>query len=187
LVIDAGELPYNPPSTVIDTTLEQAVIHRQGRVVVSSELATLVSETETATVAAGGKLITDYAKLTDKNCVVILLEGPLGAGKTHFVKGIAKGLGLTQTIVSPSYVYMLEYPLTNGKMFYHLDPWRVTEAVDMEMLFPGEMFKPGNVIAVEWAGKAYELIQRLAKQNSVIFHVEIKYAGEKRTIKIGKI
>lgn len=59
---------------------------------------------------------------------LLCLWGDLGAGKTHFAKAFGAGLGVTDTIVSPSFVLMAEY---QGRLpLFHLDPYRLADAAD---------------------------------------------------------
>lgn len=80
---------------------------------------------------------------------VILLEGDLGAGKTTFTKGLAKGLGIDKVIKSPTFTIVREYK--NGRLpLYHMDVYRLEEAsIDELGLF--EYFDAGGVSVVEWA------------------------------------
>jgi tRNA threonylcarbamoyladenosine biosynthesis protein TsaE len=82
---------------------------------------------------------------------VVGLQGTLGAGKTCFVKGMARGLGVgdEQAVTSPSYVLMHEYQGT--LTLYHFDAYRLTDASQMEEIGCQEVFDSGGVSAVEWA------------------------------------
>ena len=76
-----------------------------------------------ATTRLGGAL-SGVARAGDLIC----LWGDLGAGKTHLAKAIGAGLGVTDTIVSPSFVLMAEYA---GRLpLFHLDPYRLADAAD---------------------------------------------------------
>jgi tRNA threonylcarbamoyladenosine biosynthesis protein TsaE len=78
---------------------------------------------------------------------VILLEGDLGAGKTTFTKGLAKGLGIHKTVNSPTFTIIKEYA---GRLsLYHMDVYRVQDA--MEDLGFDEYFEGEGVTIVEWA------------------------------------
>jgi tRNA threonylcarbamoyladenosine biosynthesis protein TsaE len=78
---------------------------------------------------------------------VITLEGDLGAGKTTFTKGLAKGLGVKRTVNSPTFTIIKEY---KGRLpLYHMDVYRVTDAC--EYLGFDEYFEGDGVTVVEWA------------------------------------
>lgn len=78
---------------------------------------------------------------------VITLEGDLGAGKTTFTKGLAKGLGITRTVNSPTFTIIKEY---HGRMpLYHMDVYRL-EHSDEDLGFD-EYFEGDGVTVVEWA------------------------------------
>ena len=83
--------------------------------------------------------------LLQKNDVLIL-SGELGAGKTTFTKGIAKGLGIRQMIKSPTYTIVREY---EGRLpLYHLDVYRIegdADSIDLDELLFG-----GGVTVIEW-------------------------------------
>lgn len=115
-------------------------------------------------------------RLKDK-CVVFLLEGDYGAGKTQFVKGIAHALGIEKTVVSPSYVYMCEYKYESedvkGKLI-HVDAWRVEQQSDFDMIGIQEFIKPGNVLAMEWP-KEFSVE---FGQQAIVFKVHIKELTE---------
>ncbi|WP_453992206.1 tRNA (adenosine(37)-N6)-threonylcarbamoyltransferase complex ATPase subunit type 1 TsaE [Bacillus nitroreducens] len=78
---------------------------------------------------------------------VITLEGDLGAGKTTFTKGLAKGLGITRTVNSPTFTIIKEY---KGRLpLYHMDVYRL-EFSDEDLGFD-EYFEGEGVTVVEWA------------------------------------
>ncbi|HLP92156.1 MAG TPA: tRNA (adenosine(37)-N6)-threonylcarbamoyltransferase complex ATPase subunit type 1 TsaE [Nostocaceae cyanobacterium] len=84
---------------------------------------------------------------------VILLEGDLGAGKTTLVQGIGQGLGITDSIVSPTFTLINEY--TEGRIpLYHLDLYRLepqeVTALNLENYWEGIEVEPG-IVAIEWA------------------------------------
>ena len=78
---------------------------------------------------------------------VVLLNGEMGGGKTAFTKGIAKGLGITDVITSPTYAYMNDY---NGKL-YHYDCYRLTSGEDAEALGLTDYFYGNGVCVIEWS------------------------------------
>ncbi|KHD85309.1 tRNA (adenosine(37)-N6)-threonylcarbamoyltransferase complex ATPase subunit type 1 TsaE [Heyndrickxia ginsengihumi] len=78
---------------------------------------------------------------------VLLLEGDLGAGKTTFTKGIAKGLGIKRTVNSPTFTIIKEY---QGRIpLYHMDVYRLEDT--FEDLGFDEYFDGDGVTIVEWA------------------------------------
>ena len=78
---------------------------------------------------------------------VVLLNGEMGGGKTAFTKGIAKGLGITDVITSPTYAYMNDY---NGKL-YHYDCYRLTSGEDAEALGLTDYFYGNGICVIEWS------------------------------------
>ena len=87
----------------------------------------------------------DYAK-TLKEGDVVLLSGDLGAGKTEFVKGVAKYFGLGE-VTSPTYAYLNIY----GDYIYHYDCYRLSSGEDAELLGLTDYFNGNNVCFIEWA------------------------------------
>lgn len=84
---------------------------------------------------------------------VILLEGDLGAGKTTLVQGIGQGLGITDSIVSPTFTLINEY--SEGRLpLYHLDLYRLeppeVAGLNLEIYWEGVEVIPG-IVAIEWA------------------------------------
>ena len=87
----------------------------------------------------------DYAKTLSKGDVVIL-SGDLGAGKTHFVKGVARYFGL-EGVTSPTYAYLNIY----GNLLYHYDCYRLSCGEDAERLGLTDYFNGDNICLIEWA------------------------------------
>lgn len=87
---------------------------------------------------------------------VIALTGELGAGKTTFIKGLAKGIGVPDFVGSPSFVIINEYP---GRIpFCHMDLYRLEDRADIEDLGITEYFSGRGIVAVEWAEKLGEIL-----------------------------
>lgn len=89
---------------------------------------------------------------------IVALYGDLGAGKTVFVKGLAKGLGIKKRILSPTFVFMRSYPIAGGKQFYHIDLYRGQSLEDFEALGLEELFSKNNIVVLEWAGKIAKML-----------------------------
>ena len=109
----------------------------------------------------------------------IALEGDLGAGKTQFVRGLARGLGSNPAAVcSPTFVLLNVYP--GGRLtLYHLDAYRVHGADEFESIGFTELLEQNQVVVVEWPSR----VQRLLPAN--LIRVEIEPIGsESREIRI---
>jgi len=105
---------------------------------------------------------------------VVCLEGPLGSGKTCFVRGLATGLGLDPTAVnSPTFVICQRYQGTGTALaLVHLDAFRLAGPDDLESVGWEELLEtPDTVIAVEWPSRiAAALPPR--RINVVMTHVD---------------
>lgn len=157
IFLDAGRLPLRPPSTVIDTTLNNPEILRQGTIVFDTATTTYDSDSPAATLNLGTLLMTNHLDLLASKPIIFALEGDLGAGKTHFAKGVAAALHISDTITSPTYTIMREYPYQTPKVsgtLYHLDTWRLFEGESLDDLNLGSKLVPGTVMVVEWQQKA---------------------------------
>ncbi|MCX8126845.1 MAG: tRNA (adenosine(37)-N6)-threonylcarbamoyltransferase complex ATPase subunit type 1 TsaE [Dehalococcoidia bacterium] len=87
---------------------------------------------------------------------VFLLIGNLGAGKTCLTQGIAWGLGVTDYVMSPSFVIVREY---RGRLpMYHMDFYRLENIGEIADLGLDEYFYGGGVSVVEWADRAVSLL-----------------------------
>ena len=113
---------------------------------------------------------------------VIALSGDLGAGKTHFIQGLAQGLGLKARITSPTFIIMRDYDLQKDKHFYHVDLYRLEENIDRELGNLGITDLWGrkeNIFAIEWAEKAKDFLP----ENAIWVKIE-DLGEEKRKITI---
>jgi tRNA threonylcarbamoyladenosine biosynthesis protein TsaE len=111
---------------------------------------------------------------------VVLLFGDLGAGKTAFVRGLARGLGIDpEEVASPTFVLMTAYP---GRLtLHHADLYRLRGGGDEAELGLEELPGARGVLAIEWA-------ERLGDEPwSRRIHVRLAHAGDDgRTIEIGE-
>ncbi|MCQ2537425.1 MAG: tRNA (adenosine(37)-N6)-threonylcarbamoyltransferase complex ATPase subunit type 1 TsaE [Lachnospiraceae bacterium] len=88
---------------------------------------------------------------------VFCLSGDLGVGKTIFTKGFAKGLGIEEPVVSPTFTIVQIYE--SGRMpLYHFDVYRIDDIDEMEEIGYRDCFYGEGVSLVEWAEKIEELI-----------------------------
>ncbi len=103
-----------------------------------------------------------YAK-TLRGGDVVLLDGDMGAGKTVFTKGVAKGLGIEEEVTSPTYAYMNDY---DGRLF-HYDCYRIESVEQAERLGLGDYFDMGGICIVEWAQNIAPLLPRVVKRVTI--------------------
>lgn len=127
----------------------------------------------------------------------LCLYGELGSGKTTFVQGLAKGLGIKKRILSPTFVMIRQYVIRNTQHatrskqsmshvtchlshFYHVDLYRIGTEKDVESLGLFEIWSdPDNIVAIEWPEKIEKILPK--KRIDIYF----EYLGEnKRRIKI---
>jgi tRNA threonylcarbamoyladenosine biosynthesis protein TsaE len=101
---------------------------------------------------------------------VLLLEGDLGAGKTTFTKGLAKGLGITKVVKSPTFTIIKEY---QGDLpLYHMDVYRLENSC--EDLGFDEYFEGDGVTVVEWASMIRDFLPK------EYLEIEIKHEDDLR-------
>jgi len=188
LVLDAGTLPTNPPSTVIDTTLSTPVTLRQGAIVVDgSDTRTILrSNSLEETKRIAGKLCLQHWDAVAKSGLVFALDGPLGAGKTVFAQGVAEFLGVRERLTSPTYSYMQEYPFarhqTTGTL-YHCDFWKIDAQATFERLELASVLGSSKVVVIEWFAQVQEYLQPLlAGYTSRLVHVQIGETPTGRTL-----
>ncbi len=94
---------------------------------------------------------------------VIALHGDLGAGKTTFVKTLAKQLGVLETVTSPTFVVMKQYSVEDGPTMIdrliHIDAYRIEDVEEMRVLHFNELLrKPDTIICIEWAERIRNLL-----------------------------
>ena len=109
----------------------------------------------------------DFAKKL-KGGEVVLLRGDLGAGKTHFVKGAARGLGVTQTVTSPTFTLHNIYE--GAKLtLNHFDFYRISEEEAAELGLEEYFNRADGVCFIEWA----ENIAGLLPKNNIIVNISV--------------
>ena len=82
---------------------------------------------------------------------IVFFQAGLGAGKTTLTKGIARGLGIEETITSPTYTIICEY---QGKLpLYHIDLYRIDDPEELDNLGLRDILGSGGVAVVEWSEK----------------------------------
>ena len=110
----------------------------------------------------------------------VLLRGNLGAGKTVFSRGFARGLGCEDTLSSPTYTIVQEYQLPDGSRLYHMDLYRIADAASALGFGVDEFIDdPKAYKLIEWP----ERIESLLPEKRLT--VEITHKGdEERSLRI---
>ena len=123
-----------------------------------------------------GKKITGLIKQGKRTRATILaLYGELGSGKTTFVQGLAKVIGVPHRILSPTFTIMREYPVQylDFTRLFHIDLYQIKE-VDNDTLGLSEIFaNPRHLVVIEWAER---LGNKLPKDHLDIYF-EVKNQG----------
>ncbi|MEW5805663.1 MAG: tRNA (adenosine(37)-N6)-threonylcarbamoyltransferase complex ATPase subunit type 1 TsaE [Patescibacteria group bacterium] len=116
--------------------------------------------------------------------LVFALSGPLGAGKTNFIQGLAKALGIKESINSPSFVVMKSFPISNNsqlaishkRFLWHIDCWRLNQK-DLEELGLKEILANSeNIVCLEWAEK----VKKILPKGTIRINLEHKAKNQRR-------
>src|SRR5712675_2197950 len=108
-------------------------------------MATFISHSPAETEALGER----WGRAAERG-LVLALSGDLGAGKTQFVKGLARGLGITARVHSPTFTLVNEYGGGRLKLF-HLDLYRLEMPEQITSAGVEEFLQPDGVSVIEWA------------------------------------
>ena len=126
------------------------------------------AETETVGIALGRVLMPG---------TVLAYRGDLGAGKTAFTRGLARGLGCDELVTSPTYTIVNEY--TSGRLpLFHFDMYRLRSSDDLFDIGWDDYLERGGVCAVEWSENVDD-----AMENAIYITIE-KLGGDTRRITV---
>ncbi|MEK9173051.1 MAG: tRNA (adenosine(37)-N6)-threonylcarbamoyltransferase complex ATPase subunit type 1 TsaE [Patescibacteria group bacterium] len=118
----------------------------------------------------------------DKCALILALKGDLGAGKTTFVQGFLRGLGVRGRVNSPTFVLMKRFKLRDSRFTnaYHIDCYRVKKSAELSSLGLKEIFSdPKNIVLVEWPERIKNILPK-SSINLVFNHgKDIKSRGIK--------
>jgi len=127
------------------------------------------------------KLSEDFFKKISKKAFIIGLKGDLGGGKTTFLQGFAKGLGIKEKITSPTFVIAKRFSLYSSKKnkgefknFYHFDCYRIGNPREILNLdFMNIVSDSQNIVAIEWP----ERIKKILPKNVIL--IKFKFINDK--------
>lgn len=88
---------------------------------------------------------------------MFIFDGEMGAGKTTLIKALAKTLGVTEVVTSPTFSIVNEYE-ANGNVIYHFDFYRIKDLQEAYDIGYEEYFYSGNICFIEWPGKIESLL-----------------------------
>ena len=118
---------------------------------------------------------------------VVLLEGELGAGKSELARGVAGGLGVTETVTSPSFTILNVYE--SGRVpLYHFDWYRLEDAEELYELGMDEYLGGDGIALVEWPGRCPDAVPadclriRITAEGENVRRIGIEPAGSFRKI-----
>ena len=109
---------------------------------------------------------------------IIALHGDLGAGKTCFVQGMSRALGIGIPISSPTYTLIDEYEGENP--LYHIDLYRLSNSIEVLGIGLEEYLEKDGLIAIEWAERGEDLLP----EDSIHVHISKDDEFKRRTIEV---
>lgn len=123
------------------------------------------------------------------HATVVALVGDLGSGKTTFIKGFARGLGIKDVITSPTFVIFRNYPVahhasgTNGYGFFcHMDAYRIRKIKELASVGMEKIMKdPKYIMLIEWADK----IRKTLPRNTTLVRFDYGIKERERMIETG--
>ena len=136
---------------------------------------TIYTKSEAETEAAGAAFARDLPQ-----GAVVALFGGLGAGKTAFVRGMARGMGIAARVSSPTFTIVNEY--LGARELYHFDMYRLASADELFDIGWEDYLRRGGVCAVEWS----ENVEDAFEGDQICVRIEKTGDGE-RVITIGEV
>ncbi len=101
---------------------------------------------------------------------MVLLDGNLGAGKTHLSKGIVAGTGSTDLVTSPTFVFINEYRTATQLTIFHVDLYRIESSIELDSIGLADATAGSGICLIEWAERDPSL------QEIPHLHIELIHA-----------
>ncbi len=151
------------------------------------EAVEIITKSAKETQKAGSALAVAIGResIVADRALIITFEGDLGAGKTTFIQGFAQGLGVKESVLSPTFVIQKDFSIALGeyKNFYHIDAYRLKNPGELlELGFEDLVENSENIIAIEWADK----VKSILPSDVIGINFE-SLGGDKRKININYI
>ncbi|MDK2978585.1 MAG: tRNA threonylcarbamoyladenosine biosynthesis protein TsaE [Bacteroidales bacterium] len=119
-----------------------------------------------------------FLRLT-QNKKVFAFFGPMGVGKTTFIKALCNELDVVEIVTSPTFALINEYQTSNGEIIYHFDFYRIKKIEEVFDFGYEDYFYSGNYCFIEWPDKVAEILPE-----NVVFVQMIENKDGSRTINI---
>lgn len=127
-----------------------------------------ISQSPQSTRTLGVRIAKALFRLPLKNhALVVSLEGELGSGKTTFSQGFAKGLGIKERVLSPTFLIVRKFRvpftsrLTKFQVFYHIDCYRLKNSKELLELGWKEMVEnPRAILLIEWGNRVHRILPK---------------------------
>ena len=121
----------------------------------------------------GGKRWGRGFNTPEKGAIVVAMQGDLGGGKTTFIQGFARGLGIKENITSPTFVILKKFEIAASRsspprndrerIFYHIDAYRLEKSEDlMDLGIEKILLDSHNIVAIEWSEKIKKILPKNA-------------------------
>ncbi|MEA2106809.1 MAG: tRNA (adenosine(37)-N6)-threonylcarbamoyltransferase complex ATPase subunit type 1 TsaE [Bacteroidota bacterium] len=114
-----------------------------------------------------------------RNKKVFAFFGPMGVGKTTFIKALCNELDVVEIVTSPTFALINEYQTSNGEIIYHFDFYRIKKIEEVFDFGYEDYFYSGNYCFIEWPDKVAEILPE-----NVVFVQMIENKDGSRTINI---
>jgi len=141
----------------------------------------MLSTSETKTLEISRMVWESVKEELGQRAILFALTGPLGAGKTRLVKGLAMAIGIGANVVSPTYVLETEYKVPQTFLkFVHLDAYRLESEEELTRIGFERRIRDKSVIALEWADKFPHFLDQFASNTKIVW-IDIKPGAEENS------